>query len=481
MINSLLTYVLEFVVVELSEYRTVKGSPVYFGTASAPFAWLELLAILFEILIVVASSLCGGILYHLVYYDVFPKIDEFLGIGVVGAVLHIFIAKLQGLYDVPVLAGLDRRWSRLLGGWLLVVLLLTLFIFLLKVGAGVSRGSMICFGLIGGLALIAGRATFQRPLRRAIDGGLLAARRAVVIGSTEELSRLRPSDLLRKYGLSEVRRILLPDTEGQAALVALTIKVARESRADEIALAIPWKEHARIDSLCEQLAASPLPIHLLPDQITERFLSLPTVEVQRAPLSRFEQLCKRAFDIVASGSMLIFFLTLMAVTALLIVLDSKGPVFFRQRRIGFDGRSFFILKFRTMHVLEDGDIVAQARPNDPRVTRLGQILRRRSIDELPQLVNVIRGEMSLVGPRPHAVAHDDSFSKLIASYAYRQHVKPGITGLAQVNGLRGATPTVEDMQKRVEFDLAYVKSWTFMLDIRIIFRTLGEVFRNDAY
>jgi Undecaprenyl-phosphate glucose phosphotransferase len=482
-------------VTELSELRGARSSPSYFSAGASHIGSLELLAILYEALVVVAASICGGIFYHLAYYEVFPKIDGFIGIGIFGAVLHMFIAKSQGLYDAPVLAGLDRRWSRLVGGWLLVVLLLTLLMFLLKVGAGVSRGSMIMFGLIGCVSLIAGRAAFQRPLRKAIDKGLLATRRTVVMGSPDELSRLRRSDLLKKYGLNEVGRIALApadDDESRGAdahVAARAIAAARELGVDEIALAIRWSEEARILALCELLRVSPLPIHLLPDRTTELFLSLPiiatgplpTVEMQRAPLSPFELFCKRTFDLVAASSMLLFFLPVMLVTAILIKLDSKGPVIFRQRRNGFDGKSFAILKFRTMSVQQDGDAIEQAQPNDVRVTRLGRILRRRSIDELPQLVNVIRGEMSLVGPRPHAIVHDDKYSKLIASYAYRQHVKPGITGLAQVNGQRGATPAVEDMEKRVEYDLAYIASWSFMLDLRIIVQTLGEILRSEAY
>lgn len=479
---------------EISDVRDVRPSAT-FGTISVPFASLEFFAITVELAVVVASSICGGVLYHVFYYSVFPPIEGFLGIGIVGAVLHMFIAKSQGLYDVPVLAGLNRPWSRLLGGWLLVVLLLTMFIFLLKVGAGVSRGSVISFGLIGGAALVAGRALLHGPLKQAIEGGLLATRKAILVGSLDELSRLRQSDLMKRFGLTEVKRVQLPALREAASnldddipALSAAINVARELRADEIVLAMRWDQEQRIQFACEQLRASPLPIRLLPDGTAERFLSLPavatgplpTLEMQRSPLSRFEQFSKRTFDVVFAASMLAFFLPLMAFTALLIKLDSRGPVLFRQRRNGFDGKNFYILKFRTMHVLEDGDVIVQATPNDPRFTRLGQTLRRRSIDELPQLVNVLRGDMSLVGPRPHALAHDDKFSKLIATYAHRQHVKPGITGLAQVNGLRGPTPAVEDMQRRVEYDLAYIKGWSFRLDFRVLLRTIGEVLRKEA-
>jgi undecaprenyl-phosphate galactose phosphotransferase/putative colanic acid biosynthesis UDP-glucose lipid carrier transferase len=167
---------------------------------------------------------------------------------------------------------------------------------------------------------------------------------------------------------------------------------------------------------------------------------------------------------------------------MLIKLESPGPVIFSQRRRGFNGREFTLFKFRTMQVLEDGRVIPQARRNDPRVTRFGRILRATSIDELPQLINILRGDMSLVGPRPHAVAHDDGYIASIANYAFRQHVKPGLTGWAQVNGFRGETPRLELMERRVDCDLWYIKNWSFWLDLRIIVLTCFEVLRGrNAY
>ena len=476
---------------DLSESRLAKA-PVNVG-ASFSVASLELFASAFESVIVVLSSIVGGSAYHLFFYHTVHSnnLDGFLGIGVLGAVLYMFVAKSQGLYEIPVLAGVDRRWSSLLGGWLLVVLLMTLIIFLLKVGTGVSRGSVISFGLIGGVALVAGRMLLQAPLQRAIDRGMLATRRAILVGTADELSRLRQSDLLRDFGLSEARRVQLAgpsDDEGDRAATAQAIGAARECAADEIILAMPWQHEPRIQLVCDQLRASPLPVRLLPDRTAERFLSLrmvatgplPTLEMQRSPLTALERAGKRLFDIVAASGLLVLFAPLLIGTAIAIKLDSRGPVLFRQRRNGFDGKQFYILKFRSMHVLEDGDTIVQARPNDPRLTGIGATLRRRSIDELPQLMNVLRGDMSLVGPRPHALAHDDKYTKLIASYAQRQHVKPGITGLAQVKGLRGATPAIEDMQLRLAHDLVYIKSWSFMLDLRILLRTVGEVIRHKG-
>ena len=169
-------------------------------------------------------------------------------------------------------------------------------------------------------------------------------------------------------------------------------------------------------------------------------------------------------------------------TAIAIKLDSPGPVIFRQRRSGFNGREFQIMKFRTMSVLEDGEAVVQAKRNDNRVTRVGNWLRRTSIDELPQLFNVLQGNMSVIGPRPHALAHDSAFGELVADYAYRHHVKPGITGWAQVNGFRGQTNTVADIEKRLELDLWYIDNWSFALDFKIALMTVIEITKGrNAY
>jgi undecaprenyl-phosphate galactose phosphotransferase/putative colanic acid biosynthesis UDP-glucose lipid carrier transferase len=191
---------------------------------------------------------------------------------------------------------------------------------------------------------------------------------------------------------------------------------------------------------------------------------------------------KRIIDIMLSGLALVILSPLLLVTAAAIKLDSSGPVIFRQRRRGFNGREFAIYKFRTMTVLEDGRNVRQAQRHDERVTWLGRLLRSSSIDELPQLINVLTGEMSLVGPRPHAVCHDDEYSKAIENYALRHRAKPGITGWAQVNRFRGPTADIALMHKRVEHDLWYVDNWSLLLDLQIMMRTCVEVVRpHNAY
>ena len=180
---------------------------------------------------------------------------------------------------------------------------------------------------------------------------------------------------------------------------------------------------------------------------------------------------RRVLDVCLAFCLLLLLAPVMALVSLAIVLDSRGPLVFRQRRGGMNGKTFGILKFRSMHVLEDGADIVQAGENDARITRVGRLIRKFSLDELPQLFNVIAGDMSLVGPRPHAVAHDDYYGAAISNYVFRQTVRPGITGWAQVNGARGATPTLDSMRRREELDAWYVVHASLSLDLKILART----------
>ncbi|MEI9929126.1 MAG: exopolysaccharide biosynthesis polyprenyl glycosylphosphotransferase [Rhizomicrobium sp.] len=195
-------------------------------------------------------------------------------------------------------------------------------------------------------------------------------------------------------------------------------------------------------------------------------------------LVRRTRILKRLLDLGIALLLLLFLSPALIAVAVLIKFDSRGPALFRQKRLGLNGRPFGIFKFRTMHVVEEDEAVVQAEPGDPRITRIGSFLRASSIDELPQLLNVILGQMSLIGPRPHAIAHDLHYAKLIPEYALRQSVKPGITGWAQVNGCRGGTPTLDLMQKRVDLDLWYAQNISIALDIFILARTPFELLRN---
>jgi putative colanic acid biosynthesis UDP-glucose lipid carrier transferase len=206
---------------------------------------------------------------------------------------------------------------------------------------------------------------------------------------------------------------------------------------------------------------------------------IPVVAMCETPFYGYRGVTKRLTDIGLSVVILLLFLPLLLLIAIMVKISSPGPVIFKQRRYGLDGREIAVYKFRTMNVAEDGEQIRQASKADSRITRIGGILRRTSMDELPQLINVLQGRMSLVGPRPHAVAHNEEYRKLIKGYMVRHKVLPGITGLAQVNGCRGETSQLEEMEARVNYDLDYLRHWTPMLDIKIILLTAIKVFRDD--
>ncbi|MGA7385352.1 MAG: exopolysaccharide biosynthesis polyprenyl glycosylphosphotransferase, partial [Methylocella sp.] len=339
------------------------------------------------------------------------------------------------------------------------------------------------------------RLVFAKATRALLSAGSLDGRRVVTIGEPAELLGLNAGFLLRYCGLQEVFRVpvatnrerrpgeVLADLDGALA-------AAREHGAEEFLLALRWDGRELLETIRCRLRESPLPVRLMPDHnlrtLLERSrlatdgLSVP-VTIQRAPLTAFERAVKRTLDVVISMTAILFLSPLFLIAAIAVKLDSGGPIIFQQRRTGFNGKEFVIFKFRTMTVLEDGPAVTQACRGDLRATHVGKFLRRSSIDELPQLINVLKGEMSLVGPRPHAVAHDREYKVHIADYGFRHHIKPGMTGWAQVNGLRGETRSLAKMTERVRLDRWYINNWSLGFDIYILARTCFEVLRDRAY
>jgi len=249
---------------------------------------------------------------------------------------------------------------------------------------------------------------------------------------------------------------------------------------DQVWITYPFRAEEKIREIIDQLNDSSVDIRLVPNLFGLQLLSgtvaqigdIPLVNLSSVGADRFSVSLKNTLDWIIAAAALIGLSPLLLLVALLIKLDSAGSVLFKQRRYGIDGTEIVVWKFRTMTVCDDGDVVVQASKNDTRVTKLGQILRRTSIDELPQLFNVLQGTMSLVGPRPHAVSHNEEYRKKIAGYMKRHKIKPGITGWAQVNGWRGETDTLIKMEKRVELDLEYINNWSVWLDFKIMFLTV---------
>lgn len=445
-------------------------------------------------LLIALTGVAGGVIYHWVSFGTVPDPDPYLAIGVLTSLAYELMAWNAGLYRPAALVTPQRDYGQVVVSWFGAFLVLTLLLFLLKLGGQVSRGAVVTFAGLSLSAVVVWRKLAKRWIAIGLHSGAIRGRRAVVIGTRAELGAVGGRQAMLALGFSEVDRCPLPLSDApdfqQACRKAIELALARTRmcRAEEIVLALRWGDTEQLKFVRQCLRASPLPVRLMPDQFIRsvwegtRSPGLSLIDIQRAPFSRYERAVKRLFDIVFSGAALVLHLPLLLVVALLVKLDSPGPVIFRQQRKGFNGRPFAIYKFRTMRVMEDGATVVQAQRHDPRVTRLGRLLRATSIDELPQLVNVLRGDMSLIGPRPHATAHDDQYGALIGEYALRHHVKPGITGWAQVNGFRGETRDVELMRKRVELDLWYIDNWSVTLDVQIILRTVVELLRRrNAY
>jgi Undecaprenyl-phosphate glucose phosphotransferase len=448
-------------------------------------------------IVILLSSLAGGIGYHMLAGNAIPSIPPYCAVGLLASLIYILRMNGKGYYDFPDSAKPRVELSEILVCWVTTALLLALFAFLFKVGVDYSRGSFITFCFLAPVGLLGVRKATKLALTEAVSRGAIGRRDTILVGEFDEIAALGPQDLLAFSGATEINRFILGREDDRCArsltdgrIISAAANFVRRNNCRQILLALPWDDTDRIEFVREQIKTLPVAVRLLPDvrvRCLTNFTSsarqrVMAIEIQRAPLSGVQRLVKRTMDILLAALALIFFLPIMALTAIAIKLDSPGPVIFRQIRKGFNGRRFVIFKFRTMSVQENGSAVLQATRDDPRVTAIGRLLRSASIDELPQLLNVLKGDMSLIGPRPHALAHDSYFEHVLSDYAFRHHVKPGITGWAQCNGARGATPSIEQISERLKLDLWYINNWSLWLDIQILIKTFFEVLRKrNAY
>jgi Undecaprenyl-phosphate glucose phosphotransferase len=447
--------------------------------------------------VIVLSSIVGGIGYQLSMGYPIPSILPHCAVGLLASFIHILRMSGSGYYDFPDSAKPGVETTEIIVCWFTTGLLLALFAFLLKVGVDYSRGAFVAFYFLAPVGLLGMRKLSKRVLAAGVSRGAIGRHDIVLIGDFNEIAAMEPRDSLVFFGSAEVNRFVLSREDDPSARASTDIRVidsvanfARLHNCKEVLLALPWDNDDRMEFVREHVKNLPVAVRLLPDARVRMLTNYTSsarqrvfaIEIQRAPLNGAERFAKRIMDIVVTSVVLIFFSPIMALTAIAIKLDSAGPVIFRQHRKGFNGTQFVMFKFRTMTVQENGPIVAQTTRDDPRVTAIGRLLRSASIDELPQLLNVLRGEMSLIGPRPHALAHDDYFEKVVGDYAFRHHVKPGMTGWAQCNGARGATPSIEHISERVKLDLWYINHWSLWLDIQILIKTFFEVMRKrNAY
>jgi putative colanic acid biosynthesis UDP-glucose lipid carrier transferase len=477
--------------------REENGWGLALNGTSVPSQALSTFVAALDVSLLVLASTQGSVLYRLYATgDAAPQ-DNATGVTVLTAFFFLLLSRSRGLYRLDVVLRPSGRSGELLFSLGLSLLAVTCVLFLLKTSSDYSRGAVVVFATMSAILLPMGRAAAASAARFGIARGLVRGRPVVTIGDPVELEKFRSSDFFY-FGVDEIARIPVANaassndglSRSAEAHVARAIDIARRQRAVGFALVMPWNRDREVSEIANLLRFSPLPVSLLPDHRVRRVLAQEkrpdvgpyySVTIQREPLSRWERSVKRVFDFALAATALAVIAPLLAFAAAAVKLDSPGPVIFRQRRQGFDGREFVIFKFRTMKVLEDGEEIRQATRNDNRVTRVGKILRRSSIDELPQLWNVVRGDMSIVGPRPHALAHDEEYGARIDTYAMRRHVKPGLTGAAQVMGLRGETRHLSQMTQRVERDLWYINNWSLRLDLKIIALTCYAMLKHDAY
>jgi Undecaprenyl-phosphate glucose phosphotransferase len=455
---------------------------------AAAFPYLAALA---DGVAIFTAAAASAALYEVVTLGRMPEVEAATTVGLVVAAIVVVVAAERGQYGRDGYATRSSQFTRALAAWNFAFLCALALLFATRTSTIYSRGAVGVFYLAGFLALFGVRRLLVALVERAERAGWFAPRRVVVVGLEDALAHDAPRVDPRADRLEIAATIALRDSPASLADdLALAAATVRMLRPDDVYLVVPWARSELIEACFDAFLRTPTEIHLGGEALLDRFKEARIVTfgpsaslaLTRPPLTRLQLAEKRAFDLVVASLGLILLAPFFLLVALAIRLESPGPALFRQTRYGFNQEPFRIFKFRTMRALEDGATVKAATRNDPRVTRLGALLRRTSVDELPQLLNVVAGDMSIVGPRPQAMAHDQLYVERIARYARRHNVKPGITGWAQVKGLRGEIRTNEDIQARVEHDLYYVDHWSLWLDLKIVLATaLGMFGHEKAY
>jgi len=380
--------------------------------------------------------------------------------------------------------------------WVWVLSVLALLGYATNTLASFDTDMLIAWGVATPLvqwALVAIGTAVQRHLASLPE----ARRPAVIIGAgrmgmrVAQMLKLRQAfghDLLGVFDDRSADRVNLPEEAVLLGTLRQLPEYIEAHGVKDVFITLPLTSQPRIQSLLESLQNTTASIHFVPDIFgvsviqgrLEDMGGVPVVGLMVAPFTGINGFIKRVSDIVLSTLILILISPILVMLAIGVKVSSPGPVIFRQRRTGLDGEIIEVYKFRSMRTTDDGAVVKQATRDDPRITPFGAFIRKTSLDELPQFVNVLQGRMSIVGPRPHAVAHNEQYRKLVKAYMARHKVKPGITGWAQVNGLRGETDTLDKMAARIEYDLEYLRNWTLGLDLLIIARTVKLVFLDRS-
>jgi len=469
------------------------------GVASSKPCWpisygsIEAIVCVLDILLIITVSVATGAIYALLHErDV--DLARYVSTAILASAVFVLLFRRRCLYDPSSLVNWSLQARNIASLWIVTFLILAGGAFALKVGKDFSRGAVLSFALASPAVLLMHHALWRAVIAAGLRRGRLRGRNSILlcIHESPEAARIAQDHTrdLEFHGFRIDQVFHLSAGISPKDLIDRVVAFARGSEVDEIFVAADLGRWREIPDLIQRLCELPLPLTLLPDEntaplftmISRQFGSSVGVEFHRPPLSVAERFAKRLLDILLSAGAIVVLIPMFLIIAIAIKFDSPGGALFKQTRCGFNSRKFRIFKFRTMTDLDDGATIKQAVRGDKRVTRIGTWLRKTSIDELPQLFNVVSGEMSLVGPRPHAAAHDNYFAEQISHYAFRHHMKPGITGWAQIHGYRGETPTVQSMQERVDLDIWYVDNWSITLDIQIFFLTAAEIVRGrNAY
>lgn len=447
-----------------------------------------------EFLLVAAAAYLASSLYHLTTLQPQPAVSETVPAALYVAALVLGISLGFRHFDAVQRKPLHFLLWNGIGAVALAFSLFLSALFLLRGTDEYSRGAFIFQIIAVSIVICLTRVMFYLWLQSAIRAGVVAARHVLVVGS--EPSRQHFSNLVRTTAIRSVAWFPFPlhasgvdTTDGElfdGEAVRRTIDACRMTHPDDIVIFASPEEFPAAPELARLLSEVPVNVHIVPFGTVNFFGTsrigelgdLKTLEVSRPPLSMFDRAVKRAFDIIVATAGLILLAPLFAIVAVAIKLESRGRILYWQERHGYNNMVIRVAKFRSMVQNADAGCFVQAKRDDARITNVGRLLRRTNIDELPQLLNVLIGNMSIVGPRPHAIAHNAMFEGRILPFSRRHNIKPGITGWAQVNGHRGPTDTLEKMQQRIEHDLYYIDNWSFLLDLKIVLLTL---FSKRAY